>query len=202
MKTLFLSVLLSLSSLLASAIELPDPNYAQLIGGYSFGYYYWSVVCLQLFTDAEENRLDPEGFEVALWIDGKLHTFDPADGYKMKEPMTWIPFGFHDDDTDIMNMYSRISFMDSSIHLDFNDIQFEEAGIQFRYTKDGETTYSNIVYMDKWNHQRVEVNPFTAIEKIHNDNTVNVQKRIVGKKLLIQRNGQDYMVNGQKWNGR
>lgn len=198
MKKIVLSVLFAVFALASSALTLPDTCYPMLTYNYSFGYYYRSISCFQSFRDEEGNDLDPHGFEIAMWVDGEIYTFDPVDGYNIKEPMTWIPFGFYDSDNDVDKMSSMIWFMDSTPYLAFKEFPFKEVGVQFRYTsKDGETTYSNIVYVDEWNHQRIEQNPFTSIDNICADHTAKVQKRMVGNKIVIHKDGHDYTVDGR-----
>lgn len=109
----------------------------------------------------EGEFLNVENLEVSVFVDGEQYTFDPEDGYPIAEKMTWIPYGFVDDSWG-MNLYFE------SLNLSF--YLFEtiatEMGAQVRYTCDGETRYSNIVYADLDGNTRTEYYNPTGISQL------------------------------------
>lgn len=105
--------------------------------------------------------LDEHGFEVALYIDGSQLTLSPEDGYAIAGDMDWIPYGFVDDnwgmDINFATLYPSFFLYESLVG---------EMGAQVRYTYDGETNYSNIVYVDQDGNTRTEGATPTSIDQL------------------------------------
>lgn len=105
--------------------------------------------------------LDENGFEVALYIDGSQLILAPEDGYAIANEMDWIPFGFADD-----NWGMDINFTSLFPTFWLYESLANEVGAQCRYTYDGETNYSNIVYVDQEGNTRTEQPGTVAIDSV------------------------------------
>lgn len=116
-----------------------DPSSVTVEYYEDYGQYF--IMGNVINKDVDGNYIEPKNMELAIIADGEPIEFTPEDGYYITESITWMPYGWTDD----QGGYD-ISFASTQPYLYIYDGLFEKLGMQVRYTCDGVTQYSNIVY--------------------------------------------------------
>ncbi len=159
-------------------------DYTDLVGA-------WVLQANVAAEDVNGEYIRPENMEIALWEDGDIMTFTADDGYYLSEEITWMPYGWTDD----AGGYD-LAFLSMTPAFYLYEDLFEKIGAQVRYTVDGVTNYSSIVYMDTEGNTEV-VTGVKGINETTKQN--NIRYNIAGQRVgneykgIIIRNGKKYL---------
>lgn len=112
-------------------------NYVEAYGQYFIGFTVPT-------RGTNEEMLDINNLEWAIYVDDELYEFSADGGYYVSEPITWFPAVEYFDDRDGFDL--KCSNGQVAIYL--YDELFSEIGIQSRYHFGDKTYFSNILYID------------------------------------------------------
>lgn len=148
--------------------------------------------------DVNGKYINPEKIEIVVVEDGDYLTLTADDGYALSADQIWMPEGFMDEDDgyDLM-------FVGGSAYFYLYESLFDQLGVQVRYTVDGVTNYSNIVYASlEGDVTVVEVDHTTgvalpsAISNVQNAESAKTYFNLYGQKIEKAQKGLN-IVNGK-----
>lgn len=163
-------------------------DYTSYYGQYCFGGSTPNV-------DVNGDYMDPNCMEVSIWEDGDILTFTADDGYSLSEDVDWMPYGWMDD-----NGGYDLAYYSLSPYFYLYESLFTELGMQVRYTVDGVTNYSNVVYIDLDGNTRTDY-VGTIATGINNVNTTSNSAiyNLAGQRVsnnfkgIVIKNGKKFM---------
>lgn len=125
----------------AKAATPSAPYEAYIMDLDDYGYEQWDFGFMLDLKGTEDEYLFPENLKVCMFMDDNLFTFDP-ENYMIDEPVTFI--GYNDIDSNDA-FYHNDNVFDFYVNKTYD---FTRLGAVAIYTVNGETHYSDVVYVD------------------------------------------------------
>jgi len=173
-----------------------DPTNVTL-SDYTEDYGQYCLSASAVNFDVDGKFINPAGIEIAVVEDGDYLTLTAEDGYDLDEDVVWMPWGFLD-----LNGGYDLSYSNGSASFYLYESLFGHLGLQLRYTTQGVTKYSNIVYADDFDEVIVvEVDHSTGVPLEDAISTVKVKNaktiyNLYGMKMAKAQKGLN-IVNGK-----